>query len=314
VLAVVRLAGGPGRRYHGRMRNRHLARAVVFATLIGLAAGCSSGSSSSSGSAGSAATTPGATAPGASATASPPPPFAPIVEPFDPGHAARTRTGPADCGSQPSTLAIEQCYEIKTENTDAQIDTAVQLLYRTAPLDNVKTAIVTQDAAWLAARGPVCQAAFKTGGTIDGISVAACLLDESTARLDAVKDITPPEAKLKSTDSTDPNDLSWYTTPEGSRIAEIDTQGDQTGGAVISWVIIGGADGFVINPKQFFFQDGSFTDPGVIQGPNPTYHNVATGVMYQFGIDYSRLSHDPNASKGAGGYVYVPGTPVAIWQ
>src|SRR5580658_6488588 len=141
------------------MRNRHLARAVVFATLIGLAAGCSSGSLSSSGSAGSAATTPGATA-----TASPPPPFAPIVEPFDPGRAARTRTGPADCGSQPSTLAIEQCYEIKTENADAQIDTAVQLLYRTAPLDNVKTAIVTQDAAWLAARGPVCQAAFKTGG------------------------------------------------------------------------------------------------------------------------------------------------------
>ncbi|HWN59242.1 MAG TPA: hypothetical protein VNO25_01095, partial [Streptosporangiaceae bacterium] len=163
----------------------------------------------------------------------------------------------------------------------------------------------------------VCQAAFNTGGnpnTIDGISVAACLLDESTARLDAVKNIVPPEAKLKSTDSTDPNDLSWYTTPEGSRMAEIDTQGDQTGGAVISWVIVGGAQGFVINPKQFFFQDGSFTDPGIIQGANPTYHKVATGVMYQFGIDYSRLSSDPNAAQGSGGYVYVPGTPAAVWR
>jgi len=36
--------------------------------------------------------------------------------------------------------------------------------------------------------------------------------------------------------------------------------------------------------------------------------------MYQFGIDYSKLSQDPNATQGTGGYVYVPGTPVAIWQ
>jgi len=79
-------------------------------------------------------------------------------------------------------------------------------------------------------------------------------------------------------------------------------------------VIIGGADGFVINPKQFYFQDGSFTDPGIIEPPNPAYHRVATGVMYQFAIDYSRLSHDPNATKGTGGYLYAPGTPVAVWR
>ncbi|HMD23658.1 MAG TPA: lysozyme inhibitor LprI family protein, partial [Streptosporangiaceae bacterium] len=230
-----------------------------------------------------------------------------------PGHPAQAKSSPADCGSQPSTLAIEQCYEASTENTDAQIDTVQQGLYNTGS-SSAKSAILAQDSLWLAARGPVCQAAFNTGGTIDGISIAACLLDESTARLDAVKNIVPPEAKLKSTDSTDPNDLSWYTTPEGSRMAEIDTQGDQTGGAVISWVIVGGAQGFVINPKQFFFQDGSFTDPGIIQGTNPTYHKVPAGVMYQFGIDYSTLSSDPNAAQGSGGYVYVPGTPVAVWR
>jgi uncharacterized protein YecT (DUF1311 family) len=287
-----------------------LGRAVAFAALIGLAAGCSSSSSSSS-SSGSTATTSPSSPPSAHATSAPP--FAAIVEPFDPGHPAQARTAPADCGSQPSTLAIEQCYESETENTDAQIDTVQQGLYNSAS-PSAKSTILAQDSAWLAARGPVCQAAFNTGGTIDGISIAACLLDESTARLDAVKNIVPPEAKLKSTDSTDPNDLSWYTTPEGSRIAEIDTQGDQTGGAVISWVIIGGADGFVINPKQFFFQDGSFTDPGIVQGTNPTYHKVPPGVMYQFGIDYSKLSSDPNSAKGSGGYVYVPGTPVAIWR
>jgi uncharacterized protein YecT (DUF1311 family) len=293
------------------MQSRYLGRAVVFAALIGLAtAGCSS--SSSSGSTGSA--TSSASPKPSISDASTAPAFVDIIEPFDPGHPAQTRTGPADCGSQSSTLAIVQCFEIKTENADAQIDTIQHGFWNTAPLNNVRASIVAQDAAWLAARGPVCQAAFKSGGTIDQINIASCLLDESTARLDAIKNITPPEATLKSTDSTDPSNLSWYTTPEGSRIAEIDTQGDQTGGAVISWVIIGGAQGFVVNPKQFFFQDGSFTDAGVIQGTNPTYHKVATGVMYQFGIDYSKLSKDPNAKKGAGGYVYVPGTPVAIWR
>lgn len=290
---------------------RYVARAAVFAALIGLtAAGCGSSGSSSSSPSTSPATTSGRPSAPAATTV---PPFAAIVEPFDPGHPAQAKPSPADCGSQPSTLAIEQCYEANTENTDAQIDTVQQGLYNSAS-SSAKSTILAQDSAWLAARGPVCKAAFNTGGTIDGISIAACLLDESTARLDAVKNIVPPEAKLKSTDSTDPNDLSWYTTPEGSRMAEIDTQGDQTGGAVISWVIIGGAQGFVINPKQFFFQDGSFTDPGIIQGTNPTYHKVPTGVMYQFGIDYSTLSSDPNAAKGSGGYVYVPGTPVAVWQ
>ena len=136
----------------------------------------------------------------------------------------------------------------------------------------------------------------------------------SNARLDAVKGITAPEAKLKGTDSTDPNDLSWYTTPEGSRIAEISTQGDATGGAIVAWVIIGGADGFVVNPRQFYFQDGTFTDAGLVEPPNPANHRVATGQEYQFSIDYSTLSHDPNANKSAAGYLYAPGTPVAIWQ
>lgn len=292
----------------------HLGRAVAFAALIGVAAGCGSSNSSSSTSSGS--TAPAAATPSgpASAQTTSAPPFADIVEPFDPGHPAQAKSAPADCGSQPSTLAIVQCFENQTETADARIDTVGRQLYNTASSVTAKTAIVAQLGAWLTARGPVCQAAFHTGGTIDQVNIASCLLDESTARLDAMTNITPPEARLKSTDSTDPSQLSWYTTPEGSRIAEIDTQGDQTGGAVISWVIIGGAQGFVVNPKQFFFQDGAFTDPGVIQGADPTYHKVATGQLYQFGVDYSKLSKDPNASKGSGGYVYVPGTPVAVWQ
>jgi hypothetical protein len=41
---------------------------------------------------------------------------------------------------------------------------------------------------------------------------------------------------------------------------------------------------------------------------------VATGAEYQFAIDYSHLSADPSAAKGAGGYVYAPVAPVAIWR
>jgi uncharacterized protein YecT (DUF1311 family) len=251
-------------------RGRRVAQAAMLALLAGLAAGCSSSSSSTSNipvpvdTAASSSAAHAATG-SASAAAS----FVPIVEPFDLGHPARVQSAPASCGSQSSTLAIEQCYQAKAENTDAATD-AVQLAAYSSGSPSQRTAILTQDAAWLAARGPVCQAAFNTGGTIDGISIATCLLDESTARLDAVKGITPPEAKLKSTDSIDPNAISWYTTPEGSRIGEVDTQGDQTGGVIIGWIIIGGADGFAVNPKQFYYVDGSFTDPGLIEAPNPT--------------------------------------------
>jgi uncharacterized protein YecT (DUF1311 family) len=295
---------------------RRYVQAVALAALIGLAVGCggSSSSSSSSSSSGtsSSTATPGSVGSTVTATISTPAqPFAAIVEPFDPGHPAQARSVPINCGGQSTTLAIELCYEIKAENIDVQIDAVQQAAYASGSAAQ-QTAILAQDRAWLAARGPVCRAAFNTGGTVDGISVAACLLDESTARLDAVKGLTPPEAKLKATDSIDPNQLSWYTTLEGTRIAEINTQGDQTGGTVVAWVIVGGANGFVINPKQFYFSDGSFTDHGIIQGPDPSFHRVGPGVRYEFDIDYSHLSAAP--AGGTQGFVYVPGTPVAIWQ
>jgi uncharacterized protein YecT (DUF1311 family) len=292
----------------GRAGARAAARPLALVALASLLAACSS-----SGPAGAPASSrPAGTSAPASASAAAAA-FVNIVEPFDPGHPARTEPAPASCGSQATTIAIEQCYQAKTENVDVSIDVAQSARYAAASPAG-RTAILAQDSAWLAARGPVCAAAFNTGGTIDGISAAACLLDESNARLDAVKGIVLPEARLKGTDSLDPNQLSWYTTPEGSRIAEISTQGDQTGGAIVAWVIVGGADGFVVNPKQFFFADGSFTDPGVPEPPNPAYHRVPAGKEYQFSIDYSTLSKDPNANKSAAGYLYAPGTPVAVWN
>jgi uncharacterized protein YecT (DUF1311 family) len=293
-------------------------RAVALTVLAGLLAACSSSASttgtatSTSTSTSAAGTSPGSTASVPTTPTTSAAGFVNIVEPFDPGHPARTRTGPANCASEGTTIAIEGCYEIQTENLDVQIDAVQQAKYASATPAQ-QTAILADDSAWLAARQPVCAVAFNTGGTIDGISASICLLQESTARLDAVKGITPPLAKLMGTDSMNPNDLSWYTTPEGSRIAEINTQGDTTGGALVAWVIIGGADGFVVNPKQFYFQDKSFTVAGIPASPSSTYYRVATGKEYQLGMDYSHLDNDPNANKSAAGYFYAPGTPAAVW-
>ena len=296
---------------------RHARRRMLLALAVALAvgavlavslAGCaSSGSAGSPGTAASSGPAASGTVSAAAAAS-----FVSIVEPFDPGHPARAEPAPASCGGQSTAIEIERCYQAKTENVDAQIDVAQSARYSSASPAERKT-ILAQDSAWLTARAAVCAAAFNTGGTIDGISAAACLLDESSARLAAVKGIAPPEARLKGTDSTDPNQLSWYTTPEGSRIAEISTQGDQTGGAVVAWVIVGGANGFVVNPRQFYFQDGSFTDPGVPEPSTPSYYRVPTGKEFQFSIDYSKLSKDPNADKSAAGYLYAPGNPVAVW-
>jgi uncharacterized protein YecT (DUF1311 family) len=289
---------------------------AMSAVAIGVLAGCSSGSSSSAGGStqSPSASSSGTASPTATATAtSAPAAFVPIVEPFDPGHPARSLTSPASCGSQSTTRAIEQCYENKTESWDAEIDIVQQGRYQSASATQ-QAAINTGDSAWLAARQTICAKAYQTGGTIDGINIAACLLDESTARLLALRGTTPAEAVLKSTDSTSLSDVSWYTTPEGSRIGMIDTQGDSTGGVIIAWVIIGGADGFVINPAQFYYSDGSFTDKGIVQSPAPgSGYKVAPGAEYQFSIDYSTLRSDPNGGKD-GGWVYAPGSPVAVWH
>jgi uncharacterized protein YecT (DUF1311 family) len=312
-----------------------LALTAASAVGIGLLAGCGTASSSTASSAAqgttatasaassaSAATGPATSGPATSKPATTGPAgaspstssaFVPITEPFDPGHAARATSGPADCAGQQTTLAISQCYDDKTETADAAIDAAQQASFATATVAQ-ETAMNAADKAWLAARPTVCKTAYNAGGTIDEINIASCLLEESTARLDAVKGITPAEAVLKSTDSPMMSDVSWYTTPEGSRIGMVDTQGDATGGVIIAWTVIAGASGFVVNPAQFSYTDGTFTDAGIIEKPNPAGVRVAPGGEYTFGIDYSTLPHDPNEASGNGGYVYAPGAPVAVWH
>jgi hypothetical protein len=60
--------------------------------------------------------------------------------------------------------------------------------------------------------------------------------------------------------------------------------------------------------------DKSFTDHGKAQAPSPAGHRMSPGAEYQFSIDYSHLSADPYSGKPTGGWVYAPGTPVAVWR
>ena len=249
---------------------RRYVQAVALAALIGLAAGCGSSSSSSSPGSGtsSSTTTPGSAGSTATATISAAAqPFAAIVEPFDPGHPAQVQQHPGqlrrpvDDARHRAVLRGQDREHRRRRSTPCSRPRTPAGQPPSRRPSWPRTAPGWPRAGRCAGR-PSTPAAPSTGS-----ASRRCLLDESTARLNAVKGITPPEAKLKATDSIDPNQLSWYTTPEGSRIAEISTQGDQTGGAIVAWVIIGGADGFVINPKQFYYSDGSFTDYGHHRGP-----------------------------------------------
>src|SRR6266702_2557327 len=96
-------------------------RAAALASLAGLAVTLAACGSSGPGTSSSTA----ATSTGTAAIA----PFVSIVEPFDPGHPARVETAPARCGGQASTLAIEHCYETRTENVDARINATQSARY-----------------------------------------------------------------------------------------------------------------------------------------------------------------------------------------
>ena len=296
------------------MNGGKLALAAVSAIGIGVLAGCT-GSSSSTGSSATASSN-SATAPAAPATVTAPPgtiAFVPITEPFDPGHPAHTMQGPPDCASEQTTLAMTRCYEDRAETQDASNDAAQQARFATATAAQ-QAAMNAADQAWLAARGTVCAKAYHTGGTIDQVNIASCLADESLARFYAVKNIEAPTVVLKSTDSQNPSDISWYSTPDGSRIGLVDTQGDATGGVIIAWTVIAGANGFVVNPLQYYYRDGYFKDAGIMEKPDQAGHTLAPGTEYAFSIDYSTLAHDPYRALGAGEFMYAPDGEVAVWR
>jgi len=226
--------------------------------------------------------------------------FGPITEPFDPGHAAVTRTGGGSCSTAQTTVAAETCLEDEAENTDVAIDSLRRAQFAAAN-PAAKAAIRADDALWIKGRPEICAAAYRSGGSIDGVDIASCLADVSAARLAGLKRAVP-EVHLQGTDNTDVSQLAYFTAADGTRIGLIHTQGDQTGGAVVAWVVIGGYRGYRVEPAQFLYVDGSFTDIGILQDGAAAGHQVGVGQLYQFGVDYTRLASDSGSANGTGGF------------
>lgn len=242
--------------------------------------------------------------------------FQPIRELWDANRVARPRNAAAACRHAVSTLQIVTCAEARNENVDVAIDAVRAKAFRASPTAAAKAAINRDDAAWLANRLPVCRAGYAqaNGGTIVQILVASCSLAVSQARLAAVQGRHLPTARLTATDNIDPTATQYATTANGTRIGAIDTQGDQTGGVVIAWTIIGGYAGFTVDPAAFTYVDGSFVDPGIVLG-HAAGHVVPPGKAYVFDVDYSRLAKDPHARAGRGRFEYRAGTVVVgAWR
>ncbi len=242
--------------------------------------------------------------------------FQPIHELWDDDRVARSRDALSACRDDGSTLAIVTCDEDRTENLDVEIDAVRDRAFRSAPTAAREEAINRDDEAWLANRLPVCRAGYPTqgGGTIVEILVASCQEAESRSRLDAVQGRLVPTAELTATDDVAADATEYATTATGTRIGAVDTQGDQTGGVVIAWVVVAGYRGFVVDPAAFAYVDGSFVDPGVVNG-HPGGHRVAPGKEYVFSVDYSRIQDDPDAAARRGRFEYRSGTDVVgAWK
>jgi uncharacterized protein YecT (DUF1311 family) len=219
-------------------------------------------------------------------------------------------------GDLNSTEAMVTCNDDKTENLDVKVDMARQVAFNRVKTAAARTAINVDDAAWLSHRLPICEAAYPSsgGGSIVEILVSSGQMAVSQARLDAVLGHSIPTSQLVATDDINPDATEYATTARSTRVGAIDTQGDQTGGVIIAWVIIGGYKGFTVTPGSFTYVDGSFTDKGIVEG-HPSGHQVAAGTEYVFDIDYSNLAHDPNGAKGTGRFEYRIGSDVVgAWK
>jgi uncharacterized protein YecT (DUF1311 family) len=244
------------------------------------------------------------------------PVFVPIRETFDGNRVARPLPAAATCKKATTTLQLVACNNARTENVDVQINAVRAKQFAAATTDAARRAINADGAAWLANRLTVCEVSYPAegGGTIGEVIVSGCLTNVSRARLALLQGRPVPIAHLVATDDTDPHATQYTTTGTGSLIGAIDTQGDQTGGVVIAWVVIGGYKGFTVKTGSFTYVDGAFVDKGIVAG-HPGGHHVAAGHQYVFDIDYSTLPKDPNATKGTGRFEFrSAGHLVGTWK
>ncbi|MBL1077706.1 DUF1311 domain-containing protein [Nocardia sp. 2] len=299
----------------GRGPARSWVYALVVVLVLGVGAGITVGGLYLSGAVGPVATeaavttsAPVVVASAQTTTAAAVPVYVGIVEPWS-GGAAQEQGGAEECSvSDGSTAAIIECYRVRTEHVDAQINSARKALFGTADAAERK-AMVNEDAAWLAARATVCGARPASGGSVDRIYAAQCVFDVSDARLAEVNEESLPLATLTMGKSLESGLLAWYTTPKGSQISAY--QSGSTRDAIVCFAVIGGHAGFTVNTDQFTFVVGAQTLKGQQLGSDMTVdgYQVGTGELINFCMRYDDAKH---GSK-QGSATYSPGSPAAMW-
>ncbi len=104
----------------------------------------------------------------------PSPHYVKIAEPF-------SAPGPT-CTKDDTTLAISSCILVRVVRVDHTVNALQKDRFDRARTSKAKKALLAKDAKWNAARVKGCAAAGHTGGTIDRITEAQCLLKSSKHR------------------------------------------------------------------------------------------------------------------------------------
>jgi uncharacterized protein YecT (DUF1311 family) len=179
----------------------HVPVTAALAVLLGLTlTACSSGSSSDSSSAARATptsssgaklavvtTAPALASPATTAADGPAPSssaakgatakYRPVAEPFSP---------PGTCNSNGSTLEMTACVLEQVVDVDSSVDQLQLDRFELAPASK-QAALLADDAKWSKHRSATCNATATSGGTLDQLTVAQCLLKVGQARVKALK-------------------------------------------------------------------------------------------------------------------------------
>jgi uncharacterized protein YecT (DUF1311 family) len=85
-----------------------------------------------------------------------------------------------------TTLGITNCILVQVNTVDAQANALQRTRFEEATTSATQQALLDDDTHWLSHRKSSRAAQASSGGTIDQINAAQCLLDASHARVDAL--------------------------------------------------------------------------------------------------------------------------------
>jgi uncharacterized protein YecT (DUF1311 family) len=99
-----------------------------------------------------------------------------VVEPFSP---------PGTCKSDGDTLEMIDCILEQVVDVDSTVDSLQLQRFELASVSK-QLGILADDGHWLKSRSKTCTAAATSGGSIDQITVAQCLLKASQKRVETL--------------------------------------------------------------------------------------------------------------------------------